>query len=64
MGKVLFPDQAVLGVVLLPLMLYHALQLMAGSTIAKVMGRKADQALEVVVNPSGGIVTGRETQPM
>ncbi len=39
MGKVLFPDQAVLGVVLLPLMLYHALQLMAGSTIAKVMGR-------------------------
>jgi len=63
MGKVLFPDQAVLGVVLLPLMLYHALQLMVGSTIAKVMGRKADQALEVVVNPSGGIVTGRETQP-
>ena len=39
MGKVLFPDQAVLGVILLPLMLYHALQLMAGSTIAKAMGR-------------------------
>lgn len=39
MGKVLFPDQAILGVVLLPLMLYHALQLLAGSTIAKVMGR-------------------------
>lgn len=39
MGKVLFPDQAVLGVVLLPLMLYHALQLLAGSTIAKAMGR-------------------------
>jgi len=40
MGKVLFPDQAVLGVVLLPLMLYHALQLMVGSTIAKLMGKK------------------------
>jgi len=40
MGKVLFPDQAVLGVVLLPLMLYHALQLMVGSTIAKAMGKK------------------------
>ena len=40
MGKVLFPDQSVLGVVLLPLMLYHALQLMVGSTIAKAMGKK------------------------
>ncbi len=40
MGKVLFPDQAVLGVVLLPLMLYHALQLLAGSSIAKAMGKK------------------------
>lgn len=40
MGKILFPDQAVLGVVLLPLMLYHALQLMFGSTIAKAMGKR------------------------
>jgi len=40
MGKVLFPDQAILGVVLLPLMMYHALQLLIGSTIAKAMGRK------------------------
>jgi len=40
MGKVLFPDQAILGVVLLPLMLYHALQLLVGSTIAKAMGKK------------------------
>ncbi len=40
MGKVLFPDQAILGVVLLPLMLYHALQLLVGSTIAKAMGEK------------------------
>jgi sodium/bile acid cotransporter 7 len=38
MGKVMFPGQAMLGVVLLPLMLYHALQLLAGSTIAKAMG--------------------------
>jgi len=43
MGKVLFPDQALLGVVLLPLMLYHALQLMIGSTIAKAMGKKATE---------------------
>lgn len=40
MGKVMFPNQAMLGVVLLPLMLYHALQLLAGSTIAKAMGDK------------------------
>lgn len=39
MGKVLFPDKAVLGVVLLPLMVYHALQLLAGSIIAKEMGK-------------------------
>ncbi len=41
MGKVLFTDPAILGVVLLPLMLYHALQLMAGSTIANVMGKES-----------------------
>jgi len=35
MGKVLFPDPSVLGIILLPLMLYHALQLLAGSVIAK-----------------------------
>jgi solute carrier family 10 (sodium/bile acid cotransporter), member 7 len=40
MGKVLFPGQAMLGVVLLPLMLYHALQLLAGSTIAQAMSHK------------------------
>ena len=40
MGKVLFPDQAVLGVVLLPLMIYHALQLLTGSIIAKEMGKR------------------------
>lgn len=40
MGKVLFPDASILGLVLLPLMLYHALQLLAGSTIAQAMGEK------------------------
>ncbi len=51
MGKVLFPDQAILGVVLLPLMLYHALQLMAGSTIAKAMGKQeAEGGEEGVTN--------------
>lgn len=35
MGKVLFPNPLVLGVILLPLMLYHALQLLAGSVIAQ-----------------------------
>ena len=39
MGKVLFPDPAMLGVVLLPLMIYHALQLLAGSSIANAMGK-------------------------
>jgi sodium/bile acid cotransporter 7 len=43
MGKVMFPDQSILGVVLLPLMMYHALQLLAGSTIAKAMGNKAPE---------------------
>ncbi len=40
MGKVLFPNPVMLGVVLLPLMMYHALQLMAGSMIAQQMSRK------------------------
>jgi sodium/bile acid cotransporter 7 len=37
MGKVLFPDPVLLGVILLPLMVYHALQLIAGSAIAQRM---------------------------
>lgn len=37
MGKVLFPDPVILGVILLPLMIYHSLQLMAGSAIAERM---------------------------
>jgi len=40
MGKVLFPNPVVLGIMLLPLMLYHALQLIAGSIIAERMGKE------------------------
>lgn len=40
MGKVLFPNPVALGVVLLPLMMYHALQLLAGSIIAQQWGSK------------------------
>src|SRR5690606_17588171 len=43
MGKVLFPDPVILGVILLPLMIYHALQLMAGSAIAQRMGSGGGQ---------------------
>lgn len=35
MGQVLFTNPVTLGVVLLPLMIYHALQLLAGSILAK-----------------------------
>jgi len=37
MGKILFPDPVVFGVVLLPLMLYHTLQLILGSALAERM---------------------------
>lgn len=40
MGKVLFPNAVTLGVALLPLMIYHALQLLVGSMIAQQMGKK------------------------
>jgi sodium/bile acid cotransporter 7 len=41
MGRVLFPHAAALGIILLPLMLYHALQLIAGSAIAQKMSRSS-----------------------
>jgi sodium/bile acid cotransporter 7 len=41
MGQVLFPDAAAFGIVLLPLMLYHALQLLAGSILAQRMGQSS-----------------------
>jgi sodium/bile acid cotransporter 7 len=45
MGKVMFPDPAVFGVILLPLMLYHALQLVFGSAIAQRMSLKSKAAI-------------------
>ncbi|MFD2036027.1 bile acid:sodium symporter family protein [Belliella marina] len=40
MGRVMFPDPIIFGVILLPLMMYHALQLMVGSAIAQSIGEK------------------------
>lgn len=40
MGRVMFPDPVVFGVILLPLMIYHALQLLIGSAIAESLGNK------------------------
>ncbi|WP_345264472.1 bile acid:sodium symporter family protein [Nibrella viscosa] len=45
MSKVLFPDATVVGIVLLPIMLYHALQLIAASVIAQAMARRAGRAV-------------------
>lgn len=44
MGKVLFPDPVIFGVVLLPLMLYHALQLVLGSMIAQQLAERNKEA--------------------
>ncbi|WP_209330801.1 bile acid:sodium symporter family protein [Lunatimonas salinarum] len=38
MGKILFPDPVVFGVVLLPLMIYHTQQLIVGSALAERLG--------------------------
>ncbi len=38
-GKIIFPDPALFGLVLLPVMLYHIQQLIAGSVIAGYFGR-------------------------
>jgi len=40
MGKVLFPDPLIFGVVLLPLMIYHSLQLLMGSAVAERFAAK------------------------
>ncbi|MBC5772441.1 bile acid:sodium symporter [Pontibacter sp. KCTC 32443] len=40
MSKVLFPDANVVGIILLPIMLYHALQLVIASIIAQASARK------------------------
>jgi solute carrier family 10 (sodium/bile acid cotransporter), member 7 len=41
MSKVLFPDANTVGLVLLPLMLYHALQLVYASMLAQAMARRS-----------------------
>ncbi|EON75954.1 Sodium/bile acid symporter family [Lunatimonas lonarensis] len=38
MGKILFPDPVVFGILLLPLMIYHTLQLIVGSALAERLG--------------------------
>ncbi|MEJ8757483.1 bile acid:sodium symporter family protein [Pontibacter sp. H259] len=43
MSKVLFPDANVLGIILLPIMLYHALQLVVASIIAQASARKTNK---------------------
>ncbi len=40
MAKVLFPDANMIGIMLLPIMVYHALQLLASSAIAQSMARR------------------------
>lgn len=42
MSKVLFPDANIVGIILLPIMLYHALQLLASSVLAQSMARRAE----------------------
>lgn len=42
MGRVMFPDPTVFGIILLPLMIYHALQLLAGSAIAEKLGSQSE----------------------
>ncbi|GGC76370.1 hypothetical protein GCM10011387_32690 [Pedobacter quisquiliarum] len=43
MSKVLFQHSTITGIVLLPLMLYHALQLIAASIIAQSMARRKEE---------------------
>jgi sodium/bile acid cotransporter 7 len=45
MSRVLFPDANAAGVILLPIMLYHALQLLAASIIAQSMARRTKAAV-------------------
>ena len=40
MSKVLFPNSAAAGIILLPLMIYHAFQLIAASIIARRLGER------------------------
>lgn len=42
-GKIIFPDPAIFALVLLPVMLYHIQQLIAGSVIASSFARKVEK---------------------
>jgi len=44
MANLLFPGTAATGALLLPLMLYHAIQILIASVIARAQGRKHEQA--------------------
>nr|WP_187264318.1 bile acid:sodium symporter family protein [Pontibacter beigongshangensis] len=43
MSKVLFPDANIVGIILLPIMVYHALQLLVSSMMAQRMGREVEK---------------------
>jgi len=44
MANLLFPSTAATGALLLPLMLYHAIQILIASIIARAQGRRVEQA--------------------
>ena len=48
MSKVLFPATNLAGIILLPLMLYHALQLIAASILAQAMARRKERLPPVI----------------
>ncbi len=45
MLQVLFPDANAAGVILLPILLYHALQLLVASIIAQSMARRVESSV-------------------
>lgn len=47
MSKVLFPGSDIVGIILLPLMLYHALQLITASIIAQSMARNTTKVRDI-----------------
>ncbi len=46
-GKVIFPDPAILGLVILPVMLYHIQQLIVGSILAGFFGRRKEKKAQI-----------------
>ncbi|WP_324677933.1 bile acid:sodium symporter family protein [Hymenobacter sp. GOD-10R] len=51
MANLLFPGTAATGALLLPLMLYHAIQILIASIIARAQGRQNEQAAAVASAP-------------